>query len=83
MKKLEAATIGSGAEALLKPFRRKWEHKVTPTEWKHSARIPIHVNKDKLDCSNYRGISLLYRSSKIFSSIILQRINGRRDEILA
>ena len=38
VKKMEAATIGSGAEALLRPFRRIWEHKVTPTEWKHSAQ---------------------------------------------
>ena len=52
-----------------------------PMEWKHSAIIPIH-KKDKVDCSNYRGNSLLCHSSKIFS-IILQRIKGRTEEILA
>ena len=36
--------------------------------------IPVH--KDKLDCSNYRGISLLCQGSKVFSSIILHRIKN-------
>ena len=77
-------TIDSGAKALLRLLREIWEHKVFhPTEWKHSVIIPIHKKKDKLDCSNYRGISLLCHSSKIFSSIILQRIKGRTEEILA
>ena len=36
-----------------------------------------------MDCSNYRGISLLCQTSKIFSSIILQRIKTRTEEILS
>ena len=76
VEEMEEATLGSGVEVLLRLFREIWEHKVIPMEWKHSAIIPEH-KKDKLDCSNYRGISLLCHSSKIFSSIILQRIKGR------
>ena len=83
VEKLEAATIGSGAKALLRLFREIWEHEVIPTEWKYPAIIPIYKKKDKLDCSNYGDMNLLCHSSKIFSSIILQKINGRRDEILA
>ena len=44
--------------------------------------MPIH-KEDKLDCSNYRAIRLLCLSSKIYSSIVLQRIKGRTEEILA
>ena len=80
---MQEATLGSGVEALLRLFREIFKHKVIPMEWKHSAIIPEHKKKDKLDCSNYRGISLLCHSSKIFSSIILQRIKGRTEEILA
>ena len=68
VEELEVTTIGSGAKALLRLFREIWEHEMLPTEWKHSVIILIHKKKDKLDCSNYMGISLLCHSSKIFSS---------------
>ena len=47
------------------------------------ALSPIYKKKNKLDFSDYRDISLLCHSSKIFSPIILQRIEGRTGEILA
>ena len=49
VEELGTATIGSGAEMLLRVFREIWEHEVTPTEWKHSVIIPIHKKKNKLD----------------------------------
>ena len=59
VEELKVATIDSGAKALLRLFREIWEHEVIPTEWKYPAIIPIHKKKDKLDCSYYKGISLL------------------------
>ena len=56
MEELEVATKVSGAMAL---FIEMWEHKMIPTERKHSVIIPICKKKDKLDCSNYKGTSLL------------------------
>src|SRR6218665_1093414 len=38
------------------------------------TREEIHKKKDRLECANYRGISLTCHRSKIFTSIILQRI---------
>ena len=81
VEELEVAPIGSGAKVLLRLYKEIQKHEMIPTEWKHSVTISPH--KDKPDCSNYRGISLLCHSSKIFSSIILQRIKGRTEEILA
>ena len=78
VEEMKAATIGSGAEALLRLFKEIWEHEVIPT-----VIISIHKKEGKLNCSNYRDISFLCHSSKIFSSIILQRINGIKEEILA
>ena len=63
--------------------KRVWEEEELPTEWKRSVIVPIHKKKDKLDRSNYRGISLLCHSSKVFSSVILQKIKKRTEEILA
>ena len=45
--------------------------------------IPIHKKKDKMDCNNYRGVSLLCHCSKVFSSVILQRIKMGTEEILS
>ena len=46
VKELEAATISSRAEALLRLFREIWEHEVIPTKWKHSV-----VGKREVVCS--------------------------------
>ena len=60
-----------------------WEREELSYEWKRAVIVPLHKKKDELDCANYRGISLLCQSSKIFSSIILQRIKTRTEEILS
>ena len=60
-----------------------WDKEELPAEWKRSIIIPIHKKKDRLECANYRGISLTCHSSKIFTSIILQRIKRRTEEILS
>jgi len=45
--------------------------------------VPIHKKKDKLSCDNYRGVSLLSHCGKVMTSIILQRIRLRTEEILS
>ena len=80
VEELEAATIGSRAEALLRLFIEIWEHEVIPTEWKHRVIIHIYKKKVNLNCSNHRSISLSCHSSKSFSSsVFLQRIKGRTE----
>jgi hypothetical protein len=44
-----------------------WNKKL-PHKWKESVVVPIHKKGDKTDSSNYRGISLLSTSYKIYQT---------------
>jgi sorting nexin-29 len=44
--------------------------------------VPIHKRGNKIDCSNYRGISLPSTSYKILSNILLARLPPYADEII-
>jgi Reverse transcriptase (RNA-dependent DNA polymerase) len=70
-------------KAMHNPWQLVWEHEETPSERKGSVIVPLHKKKDKLDCLNYRGISLLCHSGKVFSSIILRRIQKKNEEVLS
>jgi hypothetical protein len=80
---LAAASQGSGLRILHRLRILIWDNEQVPSEWKQSVIVPTHKKKDKLECSNYRGISLLCQCSKVFSSIILRRIKKKPDEILS
>jgi Reverse transcriptase (RNA-dependent DNA polymerase) len=82
-EELVVASQGSGLRILHRLCRLIWDNEQVPSEWKQSVIAPTHKKKDKLECSNYRGISLLCQCSKVFSSIILQRIKKKTDEILS
>jgi hypothetical protein len=53
-----------------------------PEEWKESFIVPIHKKGDKTDCNNYRGISLLPTTYKIFSNILLLTLTPYAEEII-
>jgi len=54
-----------------------------PEEWKWSIIMPIHKKQDKLDWSNYTGISFLCHTGIIFSSVVLQLFIQRTEEVLS
>jgi exonuclease III len=54
-----------------------WEEEENIDDWSTAIIIRLFKNKgDKRDCGNYRGISLLPIASKIFSRIILDRVQN-------
>ena len=59
-----------------------WEGDEVPIDWKRAVIIPIHKKKNKLDCNNYRGISLLSHPGKVLTSMIQERLKQKVEEII-
>ena len=47
-----------------------------PEEWKESIVVAIHKKRDKTDCNNYRGISLLPTTYKKFIQHLSLKVNS-------
>ena len=61
-------------------FTDVWENEQIVKEWNTTTLIKLYKNKgDRKICDNYRGIALLNITSKIFSRIILNRIQDLID----
>lgn len=61
-----------------------WDEEEIPEDWKTGliCPIPIYKKGDKLNCTNYRGISLLNIAYKVFSNILLQKLSEYTEEII-
>jgi hypothetical protein len=69
--KAVGGTIRSEIHKLINSIWNKGE---LPEQWKESIIVPIYKKGDKIDCSNYRGTSLLSTTYKILSNILLVRL---------
>jgi hypothetical protein len=53
-----------------------------PKEWSMGITQPIYKKGDKLDCSNYKPITLLNVTYKVLSGILYNRLAECAEEIL-
>jgi len=67
-------------ELLQQLLARIWVEEEIPEDWRKSIICPIYKKGDKMNCNNYRGISLLCSAYKVFTSILK---DGTRMELLA
>ena len=51
-----------------------WEQEELPEEWKLGVIHPVYKKGDRLDCSNYRAITVLNSAYKILSLILFGRL---------
>ena len=52
-----------------------FESGVVPEDWRSAVIVPLYKGKgERTECSNYRGISLLYMVGKIYSGILVDRV---------
>ena len=59
---------------LVKLFNLVWRVGVAPNDWRKALIIPIYKKGSRLECSNYRGISLLSVIGKMYARVLNDRI---------
>ncbi|XP_055633326.1 uncharacterized protein LOC129773707 [Toxorhynchites rutilus septentrionalis] len=72
-----AELIKMGPEKLVSYLHRLivriWETEQLPQEWKDGVICPFFKKGDKLDCENFRAITVLNAAYKVLSQIIFRR----------
>jgi len=59
--------------AIVKVTNSIFNKEELPEQWKQLIIVPVYKKGDKMDCRNYRGISLLSTTYKILSIFLLAR----------
>ena len=54
---------------------RIWRGSEVPHQWKYAIIMVLHRKKDRAECGNYRGISLVAHAGKILPKIIARRLS--------
>ena len=77
MDGIAAEILKNGGEKMIdlqeQVIQSVWESEV-PQDWRDAILVSSYKKGSKLDCSNFRGISLMSIVGKLFSSIILNRL---------
>ena len=72
---------GKDADVLLHAIcQQSWKEKLVPDDWRKGTIIPIHKKGSTMECSNYRGISMLSVPGKIYARILETRLRRQVED---
>ena len=60
---------------------RIWKGGEVPLQWKYTIIMVLHKKKDRTECGNYRGISLVAHAGKILLKIIARRLSAYYERV--
>uniref|UniRef100_A0A1Y1MCV0 Reverse transcriptase domain-containing protein n=1 Tax=Photinus pyralis TaxID=7054 RepID=A0A1Y1MCV0_PHOPY len=63
-----------GRQMLLDIFNKAFNEETVPTDWDEGLVVPIFKKGDPHDCGNYRGITLLSTTLKLYERILERRL---------
>ena len=55
---------------------RVWRDGQVPQRWRDAVLKVLYKKKDRTDCGNYRGISLVAHAGKVFLKIVATRLEA-------
>ena len=58
-----------------------WMTRKVPQEWKDATIKVLHKKKDRTECSNYRGLSLVAHAGKVLLKIVANRLGDFCEEV--
>ena len=59
---------------MTKVFNMVWREGVAPGDWRNAVIVPVYKKGSRLDCTNYRGISLMSIVGKVFARVLNERV---------
>ena len=75
---LPSELLKHGGDALARALHwvigKIWDEETLPEEWMEGIVCPIYKKGDKLDCGNYRAITLLSAAYKVLSQLLCRRL---------
>ena len=77
--RIVAELLKSGGETVIdwltELIQEVWRTRKVPQDWRNATLIPL-FKKDRTQCNNYRGISLLSVPGKVLTLILLERLQA-------
>jgi sorting nexin-29 len=59
-----------------------WTNEIMTDEFKIGIICPLHKKDDPMQCTNYRGVTLLNTTYKIFSQICYMRLPPLAEKVI-